>query len=118
MPTGFARTSRRRSITTPRLVADHEPISRVIIDTSVVIDLEHVPAGDLPAELDVSAVMGHLLRRLPRRRRKREPIRADPATSGVRRSHSASAGASLSGAMSAALPDPSAGIVAKRISVK
>jgi predicted nucleic acid-binding protein len=36
-------------------VAD-QPIPRGIIDTSVVIDLEHVPAGDLPAELAVSAV--------------------------------------------------------------
>jgi len=45
----------RRSITTPRLVAD-EPIPRGIIDTSVVIDLEHVAARDLPAELAVSAV--------------------------------------------------------------
>ena len=32
------------------------PIPRGIIDTSVVIDLEHVAAGDLPAELAVSAV--------------------------------------------------------------
>lgn len=45
----------RCSITTPRLVADR-PISRGIIDTSVVIDLEHAAAGDLPAELAVSAV--------------------------------------------------------------
>lgn len=33
-----------------------EQIPRGIIDTSVVIDLEHVPAGDLPAELAVSAI--------------------------------------------------------------
>ena len=33
-----------------------QPIPRGIIDTSVVIDLEHVSAGDLPAELAVSAV--------------------------------------------------------------
>lgn len=32
------------------------PILRGIIDTSVVIDLEHVAADDLPAELAVSAV--------------------------------------------------------------
>ena len=44
-----------RSITTPLLVAD-QPIPRGIIDTSVVIDLEHVSAGDLPGELAVSAV--------------------------------------------------------------
>jgi len=36
-------------------VADR-PVPRGIIDTSVVIDLEHVPAGDLPSELAVSAV--------------------------------------------------------------
>jgi predicted nucleic acid-binding protein len=36
-------------------VAD-QPIPRGIIDTSVVIHLEHVAAGDLPAELAVSAV--------------------------------------------------------------
>jgi predicted nucleic acid-binding protein len=36
-------------------VAD-QPIPRGIIDTSVVIDLERVHAGDLPAELAVSAV--------------------------------------------------------------
>jgi predicted nucleic acid-binding protein len=45
----------RRSTTTPLLVAD-QPIPRGIIDTSVVIDLEHVAAGDLPRELAVSAV--------------------------------------------------------------
>ena len=33
-----------------------QPIARGIIDTSVVIDLEHVAARDLPAELAVSAV--------------------------------------------------------------
>ena len=33
-----------------------QPIPRGIIDTSVVIDLEHVAAGDLPAELAVSSV--------------------------------------------------------------
>ncbi len=33
-----------------------QPIPRGIIDTSVVIDLEDVPAGDLPAEMAVSAV--------------------------------------------------------------
>jgi predicted nucleic acid-binding protein len=36
-------------------VAD-QPIPRGIIDTSVVIDLEHVAAADLPLELAVSAV--------------------------------------------------------------
>jgi predicted nucleic acid-binding protein len=36
-------------------VAD-QPIPRGIIDTSVVIDLEHVAAGDLARELAVSAV--------------------------------------------------------------
>jgi predicted nucleic acid-binding protein len=36
-------------------VAD-QPVQRGIIDTSVVIDLEHVAASDLPAELAVSAV--------------------------------------------------------------
>ena len=33
-----------------------EPIPRGVIDTSVVIDLEHVDPGDLPAELAVSAI--------------------------------------------------------------
>jgi predicted nucleic acid-binding protein len=33
-----------------------EPVPRGIIDTSVVIDLEHVTARDLPRELAVSAV--------------------------------------------------------------
>lgn len=32
------------------------PAARGIIDTSVVIDLEHVAAGDLPAELAVAAI--------------------------------------------------------------
>jgi len=50
-----ARTSTRCSITTPGLVAD-QPIPRGIIDTSVVIDLEHVAARDPPAGLAVSAV--------------------------------------------------------------
>jgi predicted nucleic acid-binding protein len=36
-------------------VAD-PPIPRAVIDTSVVIDLEHVVAADLPAELAVSAI--------------------------------------------------------------
>jgi predicted nucleic acid-binding protein len=43
------------SITIRRRVRD-QPIPRGIIDTSVVIDLEHVAARDLPAELAVSAV--------------------------------------------------------------
>ena len=43
------------SITTPPRVAD-EPIPRGIIDTSVVINLEHVAGGQLPAELAVSAI--------------------------------------------------------------
>lgn len=47
--------STRHSITTARLVAD-QPVPRGIIDTSVVIELEHVAAGDLPAELAVSAI--------------------------------------------------------------
>lgn len=33
-----------------------QPVRRGIIDTSVVIDLEHVAACDLPAELAVSAI--------------------------------------------------------------
>lgn len=40
---------------TPPRVAD-QPIPRGIIDTSVVIDLEHVAARDLPAELAVSVI--------------------------------------------------------------
>lgn len=47
--------STRHSITIPPRVAD-EQIPRGIIDTSVVIDLEHVAARDLPSELAVSAV--------------------------------------------------------------
>ncbi len=48
-----------------------EQIPRGIIDTSVVIDLEHVPAGDLPAELAVSAVPWPNSRQAPTR----HPIR-------------------------------------------
>jgi predicted nucleic acid-binding protein len=36
-------------------VAD-QPIARGVIDTSVVIGLEHIAAGDLPTELAVSAI--------------------------------------------------------------
>ena len=43
------------STTIRRLVADQRP-PRGIIDTSVVIDLDHIAAGDLPAELAVSAI--------------------------------------------------------------
>src|SRR5260221_1117267 len=55
MPAGSARTSTRCSITTPRLVADR-PVLRGLIDTSVVIDLDHVSAEGLPGEIAVSAV--------------------------------------------------------------
>jgi predicted nucleic acid-binding protein len=55
LPNGSGQTSTPSSITIRRRVAE-QPIPRGIIDTSVVIDLEHVAVADLPAELAVSAV--------------------------------------------------------------
>jgi predicted nucleic acid-binding protein len=49
------RTSTRHSTTTQRRVAEART-SRGLIDTSVVIDLEHLGANALPGELAVSAV--------------------------------------------------------------
>lgn len=48
-------TSTRSSTKTPLRVPEHRH-ARALVDTSVVIDLDRTPAGELPAELAVSTV--------------------------------------------------------------
>lgn len=53
---GFAPISTGVHLRTPAPVPDSPRAQRGVVDTSVVIDLEHLEAGQLPIELAVSAI--------------------------------------------------------------